>query len=62
MKAKRWWLSGLAGFISALSGCGGEVMSKEVTEFDWYAVATAPRDYPMEVVNGTFFTKNRTTV
>ena len=59
MKAKRWWLSGLAGFISVLSGCGGEAMSKEVTEFDWYAVATAPRYYPMEVVNGTFFYKGQ---
>ena len=34
-------------------------MSKEVTEFDWYAVATAPRDYPMEVINGTFFYKEQ---
>ena len=59
MKTKSWLLSSLAGFISVLSGCGGEAMSKEITEFDWYAVATAPRDYPMEVVNGTFFYKGQ---
>src|SRR5690606_20888049 len=59
MKTKSWLLSSLAGFISVLSGCGGETMSKEVTEFDWYAVATAPRDYPMEVINGTFYYKGQ---
>src|SRR5690554_6267630 len=59
MKTKGWLIRGLAGCVGVLSGCGGEVMSKEVTEFDWYAVATAPRDYPMEVVNGTFFYKGQ---
>lgn len=54
MKVKKW-LSGLAGVISIISGCSGEAMNKETTEFEWYAVATAPRDYPMEVINGTFF-------
>lgn len=54
MKVKEW-LSGLAGVISIISGCSGEAMNKETTEFEWYAVATAPRDYPMEVINGTFF-------
>src|SRR5690606_32305877 len=61
MKAKPWLLSCLVGFISLLSGCGGAAMSneKEMTIFEWYAVATAPRDYPMEVINGTFYYKGQ---
>ncbi len=50
---------GLFSFISFFSGCGA-AMSKDpskVTNFKWYAVATAPRDYPMEVISGTFFCK-----
>src|SRR5690606_26956992 len=59
MKVKQRWLASLAGFISLLSGCGGAAMSneKEMTKFEWYAVATGPRDYPMEVINGTFYYK-----
>jgi hypothetical protein len=61
MKAKIFCVSGgLAVLINFFSGCGGAAMSKEVkqvTEFKWYAVATAPRDYPMEVINGTFYYK-----
>lgn len=61
MKVKQRWLASLAGFISLLSGCGGAAMSneKEMTKFEWYAVATAPRDYPMEVINGTFYYKGQ---
>ncbi len=34
-------------------------MNKKNTHFPWYAVATAPRDYPMEVTSGTFFYKGQ---
>ncbi len=52
---------GLFSFINFFSGCGA-AMNKEakpVTHFKWYPVATAPRDYPMEVINGTFFYKGQ---
>ena len=58
MKAKSWYLMGLLSFFSFLNGCGA--MSKDaskVTNFRWYAVATAPRDYPMKVISGTFYFK-----
>ena len=60
MKVKKILLSSLAGIMSFLSGCGDAAMNKEtkvVTEFKWYAVATAPRDYPMEVISGEFIYK-----
>lgn len=62
MKAKAWWLTGIVSFLNFFSGCGSAAMNKdvkEVTEFKWYAVATAPRDYPMEVINGTFYYKGQ---
>lgn len=58
MKAKSWYLMGLLSFFSFLNGCGA--MNKDaskVTNFRWYAVATAPRDYPMKVISGTFYFK-----
>lgn len=48
------------GLINFLTGCGAAAMSKDPkqeTNFKWYAVATAPRNYPMEVISGTFFCK-----
>jgi hypothetical protein len=51
---------GLLGLINFFSGCGAAAMTKDakqVTNFKWYAVATAPRGYPMEVISGTFFCK-----
>ncbi len=36
-------------------------MNKEITNFKWYAVATAPRGYPMEVIRGTFYYKGMDT-
>ncbi len=56
MKAKGLYLMGLFSLINFLSGCGAG-MSKEVTNFKWYAVATAPKGYPMEVISGTFYCK-----
>jgi hypothetical protein len=60
MKVKRLLTTGLVTLMGLLSGCGDEAMSKDIneaTKFDWYAVATAPRDYPMEVISGTFYYK-----
>ena len=60
MMAKAWRVVGLFCFINFFSGCGSTDMNKDakqVTNFKWYAVATAPRDYPMEVHHGTFYCK-----
>jgi Protein of unknown function (DUF2931) len=59
MKAKSWCVVSLLSFINFFSGCGAAMSkdAKSVTNFKWYAVATAPRDYPMEVISGTFFCK-----
>lgn len=65
MKDKKWCAMGLLiSLINFISGCGAATMSKDakqVTNFKWYAVATAPRDYPMEVISGTFFYKGMNT-
>lgn len=61
MKVKGWYLIGFLISINFFSGCGAEAMSKNVksvTNFKWYAVATAPREYPMEIISGTFFFKD----
>lgn len=53
---------GLFSFFNLLTGCGATAMNKQTeptTHFKWYSVATAPRDYPMEVINGTFFYKGQ---
>jgi hypothetical protein len=55
MTAKGWMVMGLASMMNFLSGCGESNMNNDVTNFKWYAVATAPRDYPMEVIRGTFY-------
>ena len=60
MKAKGWCATGLASIFSFFSGCGGAAMNKDakqITNFKWYAVATAPRDYPMEVIGGEIIYK-----
>jgi hypothetical protein len=45
-------LSLIALFI--LSGCGN-MFSKNKTKFDWLAQESAPREFPMRVINGTFY-------
>lgn len=58
MRVKEFLAGTVAGLMSLISGCGGDAMSKDIKEqttFDWFAVATAPRDYPMEVISGTFY-------
>ena len=60
MKVKGWYVVGLLSFLNIFSGCGAATMNedpKQVTHFKWYAVATAPHDYPMEIISGTFFYK-----
>ncbi len=62
MRGNQWWMLGLASFINLLTGCGGTSMNKSAepaTHFKWYSVATAPKDYPMEVISGTFFYRGR---
>lgn len=62
MKFNGWLLMVLMSIFSCLFGCGGESAEKETKErnhFKWYSVATAPRDYPMEVISGTFFYKGQ---
>jgi hypothetical protein len=51
----------LVSLLGLLGGCKDDSMEKsmkEKTTFDWFAVATAPSDYPMEVISGTFYYRN----
>jgi len=48
---------GLFSFLNFSSGCDAAAMNKDVTKFKWYGVATAPREYPMEVNRGDFYYK-----
>ena len=60
MKVKKLLVGTLTSIVGLIIGCGDNAVSKEakeITTFDWYAVATAPRDYPMEVIRGTFYYK-----
>lgn len=53
---------GLFSLTHFFTGCGGTAMNKSAepaTNFKWYSVATAPRDYPMQVISGTFFYKGQ---
>lgn len=62
MKAKWWGHIGLASILSFITASGGATMDKNSnskTHFKWYSVATAPRDYPMEIIDGTFFYKGQ---
>ncbi len=58
MKVKTLLTSGLTSFCLLLTSCGG-AMSKNATEFDWHATEAAPRHYPMEIIQGTFFYKDQ---
>lgn len=58
MKVKTLLTSGLTGLCLFLTSCGGG-MSKNATEFDWHATEAAPRHYPMEIIQGTFFYKDQ---
>lgn len=55
MKVKKNLIS-VAIFLGLFSGCS-EAMNKEKTEFEWFAVACAPLNYPMEVRFGEFIYK-----
>lgn len=62
MKVKGWYLMGLLSLINFFTGCGAASMNNDIksaTQFKWYPVATAPVDYPMEVISGTFFFKEQ---
>ena len=56
---KNWYVIALLSLVFFFNGCGAATMNKDAkqTHFKWYAVATAPRGYPMEVISGTFFYK-----
>ncbi len=41
MKVHGWYVMGWSVLYIFLSGCGGAKMDKEITDFKWYAVATA---------------------
>jgi hypothetical protein len=61
IKAKQLIPIVLISLLGLLGGCKDDSMEnsmKEKTTFDWFAVATAPRDYPMEVISGTFYYRN----
>ena len=41
-------------FLLLLTGCTN-AMSKNATTFDWLATESAPRHYPMKIIQGDFF-------
>ncbi len=59
MKINGWYVMGLVSLIGFFAGCGEAEKKRQITHFKWYAVATAPVDYPMEVTSGTFFYKEQ---
>jgi hypothetical protein len=59
MKIKGWYLMGLASIFSFFSSCGTTAINKTPTKFDWYATESAPKLYPMEIIQGTFLYKDQ---
>lgn len=54
MKAKIIFLKLLLISLLILSGCGN-MFTKNKTKFDWLAQESAPREFPMRVIDGTFY-------
>ena len=48
---------GLASFFYLITGC--TAMTKNATEFDWYATECGPDGYPMEIISGEFKYKDK---
>ncbi|WP_244904582.1 DUF2931 family protein [Cellvibrio mixtus] len=44
-------------FIISLVGCGN-MFTKNKTKFHWLATESAPKNYPMRIINGTFYYHN----
>lgn len=44
-------------FILSLVGCGN-MFTKNKTKFHWLATESAPKNYPMRIINGTFYYHN----
>src|SRR5690625_1913415 len=40
-------------FLFLLEGCGSAMRSTD--KFDWKAIESAPRNFPIEIISGTFF-------
>lgn len=59
MKLKGWWLMGLFSFLNLFSGCDAAAINKNATEFDWYASDSGPKNYPMEIIRGSFIYKGK---
>jgi len=55
LKFKRY--SHLLGGLLLLIGCSN-VMSNNITEFEWDATESAPEQYPMEIIKGDFIFKD----
>ncbi len=44
-------------FILSLAGCGN-MFTKDKTRFHWLATESAPKNYPMRIISGTFYYHN----
>jgi len=44
-------------FVLSLTGCGN-MFTKNKSKFHWLATESAPKNYPMRIINGTFYYKN----
>ena len=48
------WKTSVIGILFYFSGCTN-AMSKDITKFDWLSTESAPKHYPMKIIEGTFF-------
>jgi hypothetical protein len=54
MTVKRFLTTSITSLFVFLTGCGN-AMNKNATEFEWHATDSAPKGYPMEIRQGSFF-------
>ena len=59
MMVKQILKNGFTGLCLFLTSCGVAMSDKD--EFKWYATESAPSGYPMEIIRGTFFYKDKDT-
>lgn len=54
MKFKKWCRFVLASIFSLFNICA-LASNKNINKFDWLTGASAPQNYPMKIISGTFY-------